>query len=322
MEFFFKSFVIFRQSETLESTMMRPPEPPVTTSSKEVDAKKDLEKNNNVLIDCDDLESVEDFDEKIIYVRTKKVGYLIGTSGRTIRGFENNSGAKIDILKPNSAADETPILLSGTSDSVRNVLRMIIDLYHLNNLSSALWQHLRNKRTDNVEEKSEDAICGHEEMRVRASFVETMEKTIMAIETETGAHVEIGREPEDDLGYLQIGIIGTATQSYNATEKLKAMYENFLKKPKEENENRLDPFNEQGKLNKATPRCLTEFENYKENLIISKGVTITHAILQPICKLNGVMMETMKTEDETEIVVSGMELNVKRAKLQLQHNFS
>ena len=48
---------------------------------------------------------------------------MIGTSGRTIRGFESNSGAKIDILKPNSHADETPILLSGTSESVRNVLR-------------------------------------------------------------------------------------------------------------------------------------------------------------------------------------------------------
>ena len=43
----------------------------------------------------------------------------------------------------NSSSFETPILLSGTSDSVRNVLRMIIDLYHMNNLSSELWQHLR-----------------------------------------------------------------------------------------------------------------------------------------------------------------------------------
>ena len=43
----------------------------------------------------------------------------------------------------NCSSFETPILLSGTSDSVRNVLRMIIDLYHMNNLSSELWQHLR-----------------------------------------------------------------------------------------------------------------------------------------------------------------------------------
>ena len=57
---------------------------------------------NNPLLNEDDLESVEDYEEKVIYVRTKKVGYLIGTSGRTIRGFETNSGAKIDILKPNS----------------------------------------------------------------------------------------------------------------------------------------------------------------------------------------------------------------------------
>ena len=49
-----------------------------------------------------DLDSIEDYVEKVVYVKTKKVGYLIGTNGRTIWGFENNSGAKIDIMKPNS----------------------------------------------------------------------------------------------------------------------------------------------------------------------------------------------------------------------------
>ena len=60
-----------------------------------------------------ELESVEDYVEKVVFVRTKKVGYLIGTAGRTIRGFENNSGAKIDIMTPNSRNQETPVLLSG-----------------------------------------------------------------------------------------------------------------------------------------------------------------------------------------------------------------
>ena len=64
------------------------------------------------------MESVEDYVEKVVFVRTKKVGYLIGTAGRTIRGFENNSGAKIDIMNPNSRNQETPVLLSGEKSSI------------------------------------------------------------------------------------------------------------------------------------------------------------------------------------------------------------
>ena len=121
---------------------MRPPEPDPIKNVKAVKIKE--ETNNNVLLEGAELESVEDYIEKVIHIRTKKVGYLIGTAGRTIRGFENNSGAKIDIMSPNSTDQETPILLSGTAESVRNVLRMIMDLYHMNNFSSQLWQHLRN----------------------------------------------------------------------------------------------------------------------------------------------------------------------------------
>ena len=123
--------------------MMRPPEPDPPKNVKTTVKIKE-ETNNNVLLEGAELESVEDYIEKVIHIRTKKVGYLIGTAGRTIRGFENNSGAKIDIMSPNSTDQETPVLLSGTAESVRNVLRMIMDLYHMNNFSSQLWQHLRN----------------------------------------------------------------------------------------------------------------------------------------------------------------------------------
>ena len=47
---------------------MRPPEP----DKKIVEEKPEV--NNNVFIDEDDLESVEDYVEKIIHIRTKKVG--------------------------------------------------------------------------------------------------------------------------------------------------------------------------------------------------------------------------------------------------------
>ena len=91
--------------------MMRPPEPDPIKNVKAVKIKE--ETNNNVLLEGAELESVEDYIEKVIHIRTKKVGYLIGTAGRTIRGFENNSGAKIDIMTPNSRNQETPVLLSG-----------------------------------------------------------------------------------------------------------------------------------------------------------------------------------------------------------------
>ena len=163
---------------------MRPPEP----SSAIVDEEKSQPEvkvvNLNSMLDEDDLESVEDYEEKTIYVRTKKVGYLIGTSGRTIRGFETNSGAKIDILKPNSCANETPILLSGTSESVRNVLRMIIDLYHMNNLSSELWQHLRRNKAEDGNSSNEMKIYGNEEIHVNASFGIYLQKLIPQLEEE------------------------------------------------------------------------------------------------------------------------------------------
>ena len=133
---------------------MRPPEP---TPSDPMLSDDDW--NNNALGE------ERGYVERIIYIRTKRVGelrnwtlkfyfillkkvkkkitfpgYLIGTAGRTIRGFENNSGAKIDILTPNSCNNETPVMLSGSFESVRNVLRQITDLYHKNNLSSVLFQ--------------------------------------------------------------------------------------------------------------------------------------------------------------------------------------
>ena len=54
-----------------------------------------------------------------------KVGYLIGHYGRTIWGFERTTGAKIDILRPNSHDYETPVAISGSAEGVRHVLRRV-----------------------------------------------------------------------------------------------------------------------------------------------------------------------------------------------------
>jgi len=57
--------------------MMRPPEP---SDIEKEEVKSQSNTKNSSLLDYDDLESVDDYEEKTIYVRTKKVGYLIGTS--------------------------------------------------------------------------------------------------------------------------------------------------------------------------------------------------------------------------------------------------
>jgi len=316
--------------------MMRPPEP---SSVEKEEIQPQLNVKNNSLLDYDDLESVEDYEEKIIYVRTKKVGYLIGTSGRTIRGFETNSGAKIDILKPNSCADETPILLSGTSESVRNVLRMIIDLYHMNNLSSDLWQHLRSQvgsDADDGQEENESKIYGHEEIKVRSSFAIFLQKMIPQFESEVKVHLEVGKEYDDNLGVVPIGVIGTASQNYKALQKIEELYEKFLNHPVSDpvvenkyDDHRLDPFStsDQYKSIRSRPTAcdsLTEFEDFKETMTITTFPEVyAHAILQPICKLNSVMMEMSKEDNgSVKIAITGPEINVKRAKLQLQHSIS
>ena len=66
--------------------------------------------------------------ECIIHVPTKKVGYLIGKAGRTIFAFERHTGAKIDILAPNSKSPETPVSLKGSHKAVGHVIRSRQDL--------------------------------------------------------------------------------------------------------------------------------------------------------------------------------------------------
>jgi hypothetical protein len=183
---------------------MRPPEPaPAAAAAADVKS----ENNNNISGDEESL----DYTEKVIHVKTKKVGYLIGTAGRTIWGFESNSGAKIDIMNPNSKDDETPVLLSGTSESVRNVLRMITDLYHMNNFSSQLWQHLRSN-------EAADEIFAHEELTIPSKLLTPLLKIVQSLEDDIGVRIEVGRERDEDPGFLPVGVIGTATQNVKAIE--------------------------------------------------------------------------------------------------------
>ena len=223
---------------------MRPPEPePV----KKIDEQQPTtpSKTNTIFHDSDDLESVEDYVEKVIHVRTRKVGYLIGTAGRTIRGFETNSGAKIDIMTPKSANQETPVLLSGTVESVRNVLRMIMELYHMNNLSSQLWKHIRNNNNNESiegtladdDDDGEEKIYAHEEMMIPNDFLPKFPKLISEVESESGVRVEVGREMEDDPGRVPLGVVGTAVQNVKAWEMIHDAFENYKIKTDELRDN-------------------------------------------------------------------------------------
>ncbi len=84
--------------------LMRPPEPPSNSSSALAAAPSKQ-------------------DERVVFVPTAKVGYLIGYAGRTVSGFERRSGAKVDVLRPNSREDETPVALTGTDAAVARVVR-------------------------------------------------------------------------------------------------------------------------------------------------------------------------------------------------------
>ena len=65
-------------------------------------------------------------------------------------------------------------------------------------------------------------------------------------------------------------------------------------------------------------------EDYKETVILEKMPDVyAYSILQPICKLNSVLMEMSKEDDGgIKVSITGPEINVKRAKLQLQHSIS
>jgi len=120
---------------------IRPPEPPSNSSNghsrKCSSCSADLSEPESYLH-----KGIHDScpEVTVVYVKTRKVGYLIGHHGRTIWGFESSSGAKIDILAPNSIDDETPVRVAGSHKNVRMALRMILDLFSLANFSSKNWR--------------------------------------------------------------------------------------------------------------------------------------------------------------------------------------
>jgi len=170
----------------------------------------------------------ESLDQKIIYVNTKRVGYLIGHHGRTIILFQQQSGAKIDIMTPNSRAKETPVKISGTCENVGRALRMILDLFSLDNYSSQYWQQMKDVKQSQAEQcnGSDKAIIGHEETRVPSYFAEFLRvsESIQKIENESGSRVIVMPESDVDTSFSIINVIGTADGNTKAFEILNERY--------------------------------------------------------------------------------------------------
>eukprot|EP00095_Tigriopus_kingsejongensis_P001731 maker-scaffold514_size150699-snap-gene-0.27 protein:Tk01731 transcript:maker-scaffold514_size150699-snap-gene-0.27-mRNA-1 annotation:"far upstream element-binding protein 3 isoform x4" len=162
--------------------------------------------------------TLPDHVKRVIHVPTRKVGYLIGYQGRTILGFERDTGAKINILEPNSRDSETPVSLTGLPESVRHVIRMITDLYGCNNYSSQLWNP---RLTSNGFKWSQ--LLGTEEIRVEVLIagllIGTRGDLIATIEAKTGAKITFHQDQEDGSG-VPINVTGTLKSNSHALEIL------------------------------------------------------------------------------------------------------
>ena len=110
---------------------------------------------------------------------------------------------------------------------------MVTDLYHMNNFSSQLWQHIRNNEvnTDPLDENGDEKIYAHEEMMVPKDFLSKCPKLIFTLESEIGVHVDIGREIEEFPGQVPLGVIGTAGENVKAMEMINDSLVNFRNQP-------------------------------------------------------------------------------------------
>ena len=273
---------------------------------------------------------------------------MIGTAGRTIRGFENNSGAKIDILTPNSSNNETPVMLSGSFESVRNVLRQITDLYHKNNLSSVLFQRKfillkkmlgmlrrriifyssyldvwkdRGDRTENGERN----IIGHEEMTISASLIGHVQDVIPSIETDFKVHVEIGKECEDQNGIVSIGLVGSAANVANAAQRINEAMAKASTSDEETVSDTEDSndFNSDGSSSfdddDDEVQILSSSNLFRELVTIQNPLDFD--VLKSARRRNRVKFEMMYLNiDSYELVISGAFASVQTAKFQLVHN--
>lgn len=276
---------------------------------------------------------------------------MIGTAGRTIRGFENNSGAKIDILTPNSSNNETPVMLSGSFESVRNVLRQITDLYHKNNLSSVLFQRkfIRTISLENMlgmlrrriifyssyldvwkdrgdrTENGERNIIGHEEMTISASLIGHVQDVIPSIETDFKVHVEIGKECEDQNGIVSIGLVGSAANVANAAQRINEAMAKASTSDEETVSDTEDSndFNSDGSSSfdddDDEVQILSSSNLFRELVTIQNPLDFD--VLKSARRRNRVKFEMMYLNiDSYELVISGAFASVQTAKFQLVHN--
>lgn len=165
--------------------------------------------------------------ERIIFIETCKVGYLIGHHGRTIYGFEHTTGAKIDIMAPNSKDSETPVKISGAGASVRHALRLIMDLYAFNSYSGQIWQNPQTNDTFIVAQK--DEIVATEEMMVSVQFATFLVQNehICYIEAHSGAKILVCRQSSENAKEVPLNIVGKAECNALAVQLIEEYHKDF-----------------------------------------------------------------------------------------------
>lgn len=220
---------------------IRPPEPFPDGQSKQcstcsVDlSNPDSYLNKGIHDDCPEV--------SVVYVKTRKVGYLIGHHGRTIWGFENSSGAKIDILLPNSIDDETPVRIAGSYKCVRLALRMILDLFSLTNFSSRNWRDVSSvvdmdcsgplpfssysaiPKSIKGSDGGGNNIIANEQIIVTNDDAFTLRemKITTKIASQTGCKIIAHPTSEDDsCNTMSINVIGTAEANAQAIQLILA----------------------------------------------------------------------------------------------------
>merc|ERR1719295_2211628 len=153
---------------------------------------------------------------RVLHVKTKKVGCLVGHHGRTIKGFEASSGTKIDILVTNSISQETPVRIAGNRKGVSAASQMVLDLFSFHNFTSKHWKGSPDLQAGAEKvfrwkgPPQDKILVANEEVIVSADDGMTLDNfLISAVEEESGCKLIVHSTGDDLASPVSINVIGT-----------------------------------------------------------------------------------------------------------------
>jgi len=153
---------------------------------------------------------------RVLHVKTKKVGYLVGHHGRTIKGFEASSGTKIDILVANSISQETPVRIAGNRKGVSAASQMVLDLFSFHNFTSKHWKGSPDLQAGAEKvfrwkgPPQDKILVANEEVIVSADDGMTLDNFLVsAVEEESGCKLIVHSTGDDLASPVSINVIGT-----------------------------------------------------------------------------------------------------------------